>query len=113
MACVGALQGGGRWDDRFGQYGFKVSFWGSGTLKIVILVENTTPRNGFFGWLINSQSEGGVLISGHYRYSYHVCIWRGDKHRTQQYPINTEIIPDHDSGGKIGGVNHVFRYIPR
>ena len=34
-----------------------------------------------------------MLISGHYTYSYHVCIWRGDKHRTQQYPINTEIIP--------------------
>ena len=28
------------WDDRFSQYGIKVSFWGSGTLKIVIYVEN-------------------------------------------------------------------------
>jgi len=26
--------------DRFVQYGIKVSFWGSGTLKIVIYVEN-------------------------------------------------------------------------
>ena len=28
------------WDDRFSQYGMKVSFWGSGTLKIVIYVKN-------------------------------------------------------------------------
>jgi hypothetical protein len=28
-----------------GQYGIKVSFWGSGTLKIVILVENHPPQN--------------------------------------------------------------------
>ena len=26
--------------DRFSQYGIKVSFWGSGTLKIVIYIEN-------------------------------------------------------------------------
>jgi hypothetical protein len=37
-----------RWCDRFGQPGIKVSFWGSGTLKIVILVE-THRRNGFYG----------------------------------------------------------------
>ena len=29
-----------RWRDSFPQYGIKVSFWGSGTLKIVIPVEN-------------------------------------------------------------------------
>ena len=34
------LRGRPRWCDRFGQYGIKVSFWGSGTLKIVIYVEN-------------------------------------------------------------------------
>ena len=28
------------WDDRFVQYGVKLSFGGSGTLKIVIYVEN-------------------------------------------------------------------------
>ena len=39
------IRGRPRWDDRFSQYGIKLSFWGSGTLKIVIYVENTTPRN--------------------------------------------------------------------
>ena len=34
------LNGLPRWCDRFSQYGIKVSFWGSGTLKIVIYVEN-------------------------------------------------------------------------
>ena len=35
------IKGVPRWcDDRFGQYGIKVSFWASGTLKIVIYVEN-------------------------------------------------------------------------
>ena len=29
-----------RWRDRFPQYGIKVSYWGSGTLRIVIPVEN-------------------------------------------------------------------------
>ena len=33
------VKGVPRWCDRFGQYGIKVSFWGS-TLKIVIYVEN-------------------------------------------------------------------------
>ena len=35
------------WDDRFSLYGIKVSFWGSGTLKIVIYVENhpQKPKN--------------------------------------------------------------------
>ena len=37
----------------FGQYGIKVSFGGSGTLKIVIYVETHPHRiNGFFGWMI-------------------------------------------------------------
>ena len=51
-----------RWRDRFVQYGIKVSFWGSGTLKIVIYVENY-PRNDVFGWLIITHPLGwGVLI---------------------------------------------------
>ena len=31
------MKGVPRWRDRFGQYGIKVSLWGSGTFKIVIL----------------------------------------------------------------------------
>jgi hypothetical protein len=34
-----------KWDDMFGQYGIKVSFGGSGTLKIVILVENLNENH--------------------------------------------------------------------
>ena len=34
------IRGVPRWRDRFVEYGIKVSFWGSGTLKIVIYVEN-------------------------------------------------------------------------
>ena len=34
------VRGVPRWRDRFAQYGIKVSFWGSGNLKIVIPVEN-------------------------------------------------------------------------
>ena len=34
------VKGVPRWRDRFPQYGIKVSYWGSGTLKIVIPVEN-------------------------------------------------------------------------
>ena len=41
VVCVSLLmhfaaRGRPRWDDRFSQYGIKVSFWGSGTLKLVI-----------------------------------------------------------------------------
>ena len=51
-----------RWCDRFGQYGIKVSFWASETLKIVIYVENYPQKRCFrladyhplWGW--------GVLI---------------------------------------------------
>ena len=35
------------WPDRFVQYGIKVSFWGSGTLKIVIYVENYPQKRCF------------------------------------------------------------------
>ena len=34
-------------DDRFSQYGIKVSFLGSGTLKIVIYVENYPQKRRF------------------------------------------------------------------
>ena len=39
-------------------YVIKVSFWGSGTLRIVILVGNH-PRNVVFGWLIITLPLGG------------------------------------------------------
>ena len=49
--CVGVLgvelRGLPTWDNRFGQYGIKVSFWGSGTLKIVIYVEKLPPETKF------------------------------------------------------------------
>ena len=60
IRLYGLLKGWPTWDDRFSQYGIKVSFWGSGTLKIVIYVENYTPRNDVFGWLIITPSGGGV-----------------------------------------------------
>jgi len=41
------LKGVPRWRDRFVQYGIKVSFWGSGTLKIVIYVENYPQKRCF------------------------------------------------------------------
>ena len=37
---VRPLRGRPTWDDRFSQYGIKVSFWGSGTLKTGIYVKN-------------------------------------------------------------------------
>ena len=60
------IKGVPRWCDRFGQYGIKVSFWASGTLKIVIYVKNYPQKRCFrladyhplWGW--------GVLISGQY-----------------------------------------------
>ena len=42
-----ALRGLPRWCDRFGQYGIKVSFWASETLKIVIYVENYPQKRCF------------------------------------------------------------------
>ena len=41
------LRGWVRWCDRFVHYGIKVSFWGSGTLKIVIPVENYPQKRSF------------------------------------------------------------------
>ena len=36
-----------KWCNRFGQYGIKVSVWGSGTFKIVTLVENHPQKRVF------------------------------------------------------------------
>ena len=36
--------------DRFVQYGIRMSFWGSGTLKIVIYVKNYPQRNEMFSF---------------------------------------------------------------
>ena len=47
MSGCEELKGVPRWCDRFGQYGIKVSFWGSGTLKIVIYVENYPQKRCF------------------------------------------------------------------
>ena len=47
----GTLKGLPNLRDRFVQYGIRMSFWGSGTLKIVIYLENYL-RNDVFGWLI-------------------------------------------------------------
>ena len=41
------LRGVPRWCDRFILYDIKVSFWGSGTLKIVIYVENYPQERSF------------------------------------------------------------------
>ena len=43
--------GGAQVTRQVSQYGIKVSFWGSGTLKIVI-PKKITPRNEVLGWLI-------------------------------------------------------------
>jgi hypothetical protein len=62
LAACAHIRGLPRWCDRFSQYGIKVSFWASGTLKIVIYVEltsKTTPRNDVFVWLIITPSGGG------------------------------------------------------
>jgi hypothetical protein len=55
-----------------------------------------------------------VFISGQHICTNHICTWRGDKQRTSQYPIYTEIVPksslDHDSGEKnIGGCQSFFQ----
>ena len=50
--------------DRFSQCGIKVSFWGSGTLKIVIYVKNY-PQKRCFRLDDYHPLWGGRLISGH------------------------------------------------
>ena len=62
-----------RWCDRFDQYGIKVRFWATGTLKIVIYVENHPQKRSF--WLADYHPLWvGVLISGHNIYTYHIYI---------------------------------------
>ena len=57
-------------------YGIKVSFWGSGTLKIVIPVENHPQKRSF--WLADYHPLCvGGLISGHNIYTYHMYTYRG------------------------------------
>ena len=67
--------GAPRWRDKFPQYGIKVRLWGSGTLKIVIPVENhpqkTKNRLAYY-----HPSVSGVLISVQiYVLTIHVHIW--------------------------------------
>jgi hypothetical protein len=55
-----------------------------------------------------------VFISGQHICTNHICPRKGDKQRTSQYPIYTEIVPksslDHDSGEKnIGGCQSFFQ----
>ena len=58
--------------DRFVQYGIRMSFWGSATLKIVIYVANYPQKRSL--WLADNHSlwGGGVLISGKYIYLPHM-----------------------------------------
>ena len=107
------LKGMPRWRDRFPQYGIKVSYWGSETFKIVIPVENhrQKPKNRLadyhplWGW--------GVLISGQIyvlTIDVHIGVVKSGRHDS---PHIRKSSLDHDSGEKIGGVSHIFRYIPR
>ena len=66
-----------RWCDRFGQYGIKVSFRASETLKIVTYVENYPQKRCFLLADYHPLWGGGVLISGHNIYTYHICTYRG------------------------------------
>ena len=96
------IKGVPRWRDRFVQYGIKMSFGGSGTLKIMIYVENYPQKrladyHPLWGW--------EVLISGYNIYTYHICTYMGDKQRTLRYPTYTvrKSSLDHDSGKKDRG----------
>ena len=72
VAQVAWIKGLARWRDRFILYGIKVSFWGSGTLKIVIPVENYPQKQRFR--LVDYHSPLGwrVLISGYSIYFYYI-----------------------------------------
>ena len=89
-----------------------MSFWGSGTLKIVIYVKNYPQKRCFrladyhplWGW--------GVLISGHNIYTYHICTCRGVNSGRHDSPYIRKLSLDHDSGGKNrGGVSLSFSEI--
>ena len=49
-----------RWCDRFDQYGIKVRFWATGTLKIVIYVENYPQKRSFRLAVYHPLWVGGV-----------------------------------------------------
>ena len=83
----------------------KVSFWGSGTLKIVIYVENH-PQKRSFRLAEYHPLLVGVLISEY--------IYIGLKSGRHDSPHIQKSSLDHDSGEKkYRGVTHIFRYIPR
>ena len=92
------IRGVPRWCDRFGQYGTKVDFGSSGTLRIVIYVENHPHRPVL--WLDDYHpSEGGGCSWGCYSADnipiltkyVHIGIIHSGRHNS---PIpHTEIIP--------------------
>ena len=98
-----------RWRDRFVQYGIKVSFWGSGTLKIVIYVENYPQKPCFRLADYHPLWGVGVLISGHNIYTYHICTCRGVNSGRHDSPYIRKLSLDHDSGGKNRGCQSYFQ----
>ena len=73
IRLYGLLKGWPTWDDRFSQYGIG----GSGTLKIVIYVENYPQKRCFRLSDYHPLWGCGVLISGHNMYTYNICVCRG------------------------------------
>ena len=73
------LRGWLMWCGRFVIGGIKVSFWASGTLKIVIPIENY-PTNGVFGWLVITPYEGWRCELADSIYIFTIYI--GGKQRT-------------------------------
>ena len=59
-----------------------VSFWGSGSLKIVIPLSKITPRNRKIGWIIITPSVGVNQRTN--ICSHHMCTYRGGKQRTSR-----------------------------
>ena len=78
------------WCGRFVIDGVKVSFWGSGTLKIVIPIENY-PTNGVFGWLVITPYEGWRCELADSIYIFTIYI--GGKTADVKYSTCTEIVP--------------------
>ena len=56
--CI-KLEGGARVAQWVSQYGIKVSYWGSGTFKIVILVENHPQKPKICSLIITPRWVGG------------------------------------------------------
>jgi hypothetical protein len=92
------------------QYGIRVSFWGSGTLKIVIYVENYPQKRCFrladyhppLWW-------GGVNQRTIYICSDHICACRGVNSGRHDSPYIRKLSLDHDSGEKNRGCHSVFQ----